>query len=718
MSHLVQFNRYIFGISLLFLSACSGVGAYLNGENPLDPDQQGEFYLYNGTDTPLTQQMMTLNCSRNQLIPMVVLKAVEPGGTRHYPSKGCSKKRFIFQDGSSVDHRVKMREEGFGLIITQQEGRLVAQEADVSEMQLLAGDCPECLQKLMISGQSERLQRIRSAAKNSELLVKLTKLGYAESVAWLLDQGADPNGRNGSGETALFHANTEIAGLLVNAGASLDVKNIYGLTPFLFAAKDNEQSGDKLRYLLEQGADIADATADGESALMLAVESGGAPDKVEGLLELGADLHAMDNKGWSVIHRAAAYGESALLSLILRHAGAEGVNLTTRDAKIQPLSLAAYHSPENVELLLQAGADPNHANIHGSKPLHHAVAGVGDLGVVKALIEAGADPRAQDIDGTAPLHTAAAENQPQLVELLLQFGADVNIANNDGDTPLHLASRGQHADVQALLMQAGANSMLANHKGESPRAIISANRKNIEQQIEAEKLAFQKKQQELARERAIAAKREKERQENTRMKGILAGAVLGAVAVNSGMDTAAGEAILEATVATADAFATGDSAALKSLNAKMENLNRQLEQQKAMEAQLVNTMAQEREQQQRAAVVAQCSPTKPNVLTPMKNQCGSDTQSETLCKTADLYYNRYLEMCRDGHQDPTQMYRSHVAAAEHAMRFMRDYQKTMTIQTSPPPTPSSDASDNRAPAKSQPGIRKKPGCHGCVEQDD
>lgn len=88
-------------------------------------------------------------------------------------------------------------------------------------------------------------------------------------------------------------------------------------------------------------------------------------------------------------------------------------------------------------LLLEAGADPNHADESGKTALHTAVVR-GAAGVGK-LLEFGANPNASYILGT-PLHLAAQRGDAESVRLLLAAGADPNACRLHEATPLHLAT--------------------------------------------------------------------------------------------------------------------------------------------------------------------------------------------------------------------------------------------------------------------------------------
>ena len=86
------------------------------------------------------------------------------------------------------------------------------------------------------------------------------------------------------------------------------------------------------------------------------------------------------------------------------------------------LTMAACHSsPESIELLLEAGADPNRASRRRQTPLIQA-ARCGNLPAVRLLIEAGADVNIAAPGGQTALMAAQEAGEEEVVEFLRDLG--------------------------------------------------------------------------------------------------------------------------------------------------------------------------------------------------------------------------------------------------------------------------------------------------------
>ena len=244
------------------------------------------------------------------------------------------------------------------------------------------------------------------------------KTATVEEVTECLTAGADVNlrveGLPALHRAAEYSENPAVIEVLMEAGADVHARDMYGRTPVFYAVWNPPA----FEMLAEAGADLNVVSKVGATLLSWAA-SGGAPAVVELLLAAGADINARAAYGLTPLHSAAAGEAVAVVELLL----ANGADVNARDDDNEtPLHGAAMWSG-------WADADARH---HTDRVL--------DTAVVEALLAAGASLEARNNDGWTPLHSAARfSRNSEVIELLLAAGADVHARNKDGDTALDVS---------------------------------------------------------------------------------------------------------------------------------------------------------------------------------------------------------------------------------------------------------------------------------------
>jgi ankyrin repeat protein len=142
----------------------------------------------------------------------------------------------------------------------------------------------------------------KGSSKDNMTLADCVANSDAKGLKKLLNGGADPDGTNARGETALMLAaqvgDLEAIRLLIEAGAEMEAKGKFGVTALMFAAQNGDLSAMKL--LVEKGADPNAKKRDGTTVLMIASMFGHAPC-VEVLIAAGAHLFSKDFYGYTAL---------------------------------------------------------------------------------------------------------------------------------------------------------------------------------------------------------------------------------------------------------------------------------------------------------------------------------------------------------------------------------------------------------------------------------
>jgi len=215
-------------------------------------------------------------------------------------------------------------------------------------------------------------------------------------------------------------------------------------------------------------------------------------DGLRALLQKGANVNAADADGTTALHWASYRDDVETAALLIR-AGAK-VN-AANDLGVTPLWTASQNGSEvMVRRLLEAGANPNAALLPGETPVMVA-ARSGYAAVVEQLIAKGANVNARGARKQTALMWAVAQKHPDVVKLLLAHGADIHARSEvwtqimavpphgylpynksipaGGETALMFAAREGDLASAKLLVAAGANVNDADAWGVSATALAA-----------------------------------------------------------------------------------------------------------------------------------------------------------------------------------------------------------------------------------------------------
>ena len=174
-----------------------------------------------------------------------------------------------------------------------------------------------------------------------------------------------------------------------DAGADLEVRNVWGETP-LFTACEAGRGG-AAKVLVERGANVMVISQRDESVLHVASKSGNA-ELVQYLLRTGVVVDWVDNAGDTALGKACERGHADVVRVLVREGEAE-INKAGRMGWT-PLHLACRCDKEEWK------------------------------DVVQVLLEAGADVGIVDDDGVFPFDLARREGRDGIDELLGSLGGE------------------------------------------------------------------------------------------------------------------------------------------------------------------------------------------------------------------------------------------------------------------------------------------------------
>lgn len=334
-----------------------------------------------------------------------------------------------------------------------------------------------------------------------------------ETIRTLVQQKVDVNTPQPDGTTALHwavrHDDIESVNLLIHAGANVKAANRFGMTPLALACTNGNAA--TIEALLKAGEDPnAVVSVTGDTALMLAARTG-KTDAIDVLLNHGADVNKANAEGQTPLMWAAAAKNAAAVQVLLDHKADPNAKTHTAPPP-RPLDTifsapypvggmtallfaARQNDLESTKRLLAGGANINLGAADGTSPILIAVLN-GHYALANFLLEKGADPNAADSKGRAALYAAVdmrnlewstrpappekdAMTEIDLINALIAHGANVNQrltkkiplrgqpsfdgrwANMIGATPFWRAAQSDDVTLMRLLKEKGADPNIA-----------------------------------------------------------------------------------------------------------------------------------------------------------------------------------------------------------------------------------------------------------------
>ncbi|KAG5842671.1 hypothetical protein ANANG_G00180090 [Anguilla anguilla] len=257
------------------------------------------------------------------------------------------------------------------------------------------------------------------------LAVEAGNVGIVKELLGALTEPQLRAQRKGAGDTALHvccrRKDTEMAKLLVEHGANVDIQNDEGQTPLHVAAWEGDELMLKFFY------------------------------------QCKANPNIVDKLDRSPLHIAAERGHTSVVEVLTEKFKSNVLARTKDGSTLMHIASQCGH-PDTALAFLKRGVPLHMPNKSGAVCLH-AAAKRGHTAVVKALLLKGAHVDATTKDRRTALHIAVQSCKPLVVQTLLGFGAQVQLKGGQAlETPLHIAARVKEGEkVAEMLLKSGAD---------------------------------------------------------------------------------------------------------------------------------------------------------------------------------------------------------------------------------------------------------------------
>jgi ankyrin repeat protein len=267
---------------------------------------------------------------------------------------------------------------------------------------------------------------------------------------------AEPAGIEPWAETLLFGSAAEVTKLLDGGFDPNSATKAGGITALMLAAPDAE----KMKLLIERGANADARSKNRYSALLVAAQYPGSSRAMNLLLDRGAKVRLPKGQGAPLFNAfpimlAAFSGNSEIIGRLQR----EGDRVDDKMVflgmfpETPLLELATTHRTDAVRALLDAGEKVNETDNDGITALSWAAI-ANRIDMARLLIERGADVNHVDQKGMTPLLYAASIDfgDSAMVDLLLKSGARTSTRTKEGLTAADLARKYNHSHLLASLV--------------------------------------------------------------------------------------------------------------------------------------------------------------------------------------------------------------------------------------------------------------------------
>ncbi|XP_078117915.1 protein TANC1 isoform X8 [Sander vitreus] len=266
----------------------------------------------------------------------------------------------------------------------------------------------------------------------------------------------------------------EIASLLLEFGASVDVVSENGMNPLCFSAAAGHLG--LVMLLCKRGGKVNHVDKSGQCALVHAALRGH-PEIIQYLLELEWSAEgqqqdcALKNKALQqALIAASSMGHTQVVRGLLVLNNEHAVQIDSHDTLWGETALTAAAGRGKMEVcsfLLEQGALVQQVNRRGVSPLFCAVR-QGHWQIAELLLQHGADINISDKQGRTLLMVAACEGHLSTVEFLLSKSASLTSMDKEGLTPLSWACLKGHKNVVQFLVEKGAVIDHTDKNGRTP----------------------------------------------------------------------------------------------------------------------------------------------------------------------------------------------------------------------------------------------------------
>ena len=333
--------------------------------------------------------------------------------------------------------------------------------------------CDTCLQKAVRAGSNKEVLKtiINYGADvnamnndNRTALMISCENGNIDALNELLNAGGNPNITHSDEDTCLHKAisagcNKEILQALIDHGADVNVTDEYNVTPLMIACEMGNVRA--MNVFLNVGADPDIADDFGDTCLQMAIRAGCNKDDLQAIINHSADVNAQNKNNRTALMIVCKMGNLDAVNMLL-NAGADP-NISDADGNTcLHVCVGPHYKAQVLQVSIDHSDDVNATNKNNGTALLTACK-TGNVDAIGMLLNAGAVPNITQCDGDTCFHEAiSAGCNNEILQALSDHGADVNTTDHDNVTALMKACDKGNTDAINVLLNAGADPNIAD----------------------------------------------------------------------------------------------------------------------------------------------------------------------------------------------------------------------------------------------------------------
>lgn len=224
-----------------------------------------------------------------------------------------------------------------------------------------------------------------------------------------------------NGFTALFFCeDPAVISFLIKQGLDVNHQSKQGFTPLMFSVRFPYDNYDKMRILIDNGADLNTVDEHGQNALFAC----NSLVYTEALVEAGININVVDKYGQNVLFDRMHYEAYESFDYLLD----KGIDTSSINELGQNILFHHGLSLNDVERLIAAGANPHQIDNEG----RNVLSCTGSEETIAFYVSLGVDPLQIDQDGNNLFFQRAYHYNESLYPVISLLGVDINARNNKG----------------------------------------------------------------------------------------------------------------------------------------------------------------------------------------------------------------------------------------------------------------------------------------------